>query len=304
MTNVLKPIADLALKFLLNAHLLLILVFSIFYFVPGAYIDDEHFVEHSLSSVDSIQSVNILSKVLDSMHRIYSLDFGVSYQNRNARVLDLVWNKALFSIQYLGIAAGLVFFLAIFTSFLVVRSKKKKIFVSVFVGLNQIPQLVLVPSIIYLFAYNSNMVPLKFDAHNFVSVVFVIVTLALKPLSQLTHLTVEKWQKEFSEVYVQFAKGKGLGRDRILLVHTFKNVANSFLGYFLTVILHLLTGSFILESLYSIPGFGLGFMDSVSQRDLPLVIGYIFLFSGIYLTLHFIIQILFLYINPRLREAS
>ncbi len=303
MTTVLKPIADLAVKFFLNVHLLLILVFSVFYFVPGAYIDDEHFIEQSLGSFDSIQSVNFLNKLMDSMHRIYSLDFGVSYQNRNARVLDLVWNKALFSFQYLGFAVALLFFLAILIAFLIVRSKKKKLFVSIFVGLNQVPQLVLIPSIIYIFAYINNIVPLKFDAHNFVSVIFVIFTVALKPLSQLIHLTVEKWQNETSEFYAQFAKGKGLGRDRILLVHTFKNVGNSFLGYFLTVVLHLLTGNFILESLYSIPGFGLGFMDSVLQRDLPLVIGYIFLFSGIYLTLHFVIQILFLYINPRLREA-
>ena len=285
-------------------HVLLILVFSIFYFVPGAYIDDEHFVEQSLGSPGSIRSDNLLQRIQESVQKFYSLDFGVSFQNRNAHVLDLILNKAIFSIQYLSFAVAMLFVLSILISFLIVRSKKKRLFVSLFIGVNQIPQLVLIPSLIYLFAYLSSIVPLRFDPHNLICVVFVVGTLALKPLSQLVHMTVEKWEKEASELYAQFARAKGLGRDRILLIHTFKNVGNSFLGYFLTVVLHLLTGNFILESLYSIPGFGLGFMDSVLQRDLPLVIGYIFLFSGIFLTLHFIIQILFLYINPRLRESS
>lgn len=305
MIAVLKPIADLAIKFVLNVHLLLIIIFSIFYYVPGAYIDDELFVEQTQNQISTTTApVGYFSNVKSSLVKFYTLDFGVTYHNQNAKVLDLVWNKALFSFSYLGYTIVSLFLVAIMGSFLIMRVKRKGRYLSFLSGFNQIPQLVLIPAIIYIFSYLNDFVPLKFDPRNSLSVVFVVATLALKPVTQLMQMTIVKWQKEMDEVYASFAKAKGLGKNRILLVHTFKNVANSFLGYFLTIVLQILTGNFILESLYSVPGFGLGFMDSVLQRDLPLVVGYIFLFSSIYLLLHFLIQIAFIQINPRLRESE
>jgi oligopeptide transport system permease protein len=274
-------------------------VFSIFHFVPGAYVDDEHIVEQ-VGAVPTKK--DFFFDLKKSLVDFYTLDFGVTYHNHNSKVMDLIWQKATFSFRYLGFTLILLFSASILFSYLIVRSKYRWMFLSFFKVLSQIPQLVLIPLIIYFFSYFFSIVPLKFDPYNSWCLLFVVFTLALKPLSQLIHLTAEKWHKEMGEVYVQFARAKGLSRNRVMFVHVFKNIANSFLAYFLTITLQLLTGNFILESLYSIPGFGLGFMDSVSQRDLPLVIGYIFLFSGLYLTLHFATQVLFVYLNPRLRE--
>ncbi len=304
MTTALRPILNLALKFFLNLHLLLIIIFTIFHFVPGAYIDDELLVEHAQNHLSVGAKSGAFLSIKKSLVDFYTLDFGVAYHNHNAKVLDLVWNKSVFSFSYLGYTVLILFTMAIFVSFLIMKAKKKARLLSFFSGFNQIPQLVLIPAIIYFCAYLNSFVPLKFDPHSVVGNIFVILTLAVKPVSQLIHMTVTKWQAETGEVYASFAKSKGISKNKILLVHTFKNVANSFLGYFLTIVLQLLTGNFILESLYSVPGFGLGFMDSVLQRDLPLVIGYLFLFSSLYLSLHFLIQILFLQINPRLREVE
>lgn len=304
LTSILKPYADIAFKLAINFHLLLILIFSIFHTVPGAYIDDEHFVEQVKNIAPDKKKMNFFIQLKESIHDFYTLDFGNSFQNRNVRVMDLIKIKAEYSFQYLSWAVIFLFFGAILISFLVMKSKKTYFYLSFFKALNQLPQLVLIPGIVYVFAYMTSLVPLKFDPNNFRCHIFVILALVIKPLSQLVHMTVEKWQKEMMETYVYFARAKGLSRNRVLIVHTFKNVANTFLGYFLTIVLHVLTGNFILESLYSIPGFGLGFMDSVLQRDLPLVIGYIFLFSSLYLTLHFIVQIFFLYLNPRLQEVE
>ncbi len=295
-----KPLLDLVFKFVLNFHLLLVIIFSIFYFVPGAYIDDEHIVEQAAHNLP--EKKYFFFSLKESLIDFYTLDFGVTYHNHNLKVTDLIWNKALFSFHYLGIAIAVLFSLSIFVSFLIVKSRRRRYFLSILRFLNQIPQLVMIPLVIYIFSYLFSIVPLKFDPYSASCIVFVVATLLIKPLGQLIQLTVEKWQKETSEVYVQFARSKGLSRNRVFIVHMFKNIANSFLGYFLTIVLQLLTGNFILESLYSIPGFGLGFMDAVSQRDLPMVIGYLFLFSSLYLMLHFLVQMLFLYLNPRLKD--
>lgn len=300
--NLIKAIFDLTFKFILNVHLLLVIIFSIFYFVPGSYIDDEHFVEQ-VNQVVSTQKYFFFS-LKESLVDFYTLDFGVTLHNKNLKVTEFIWNKAIFSFRYLGLAVGILLLVSVVISFLLVRSRERSRYLNVLRVLNQIPQLVMIPIIIYLFSYLFNLVPLKFDPYSTACHVFVIATLLIKPLGQLIQLTVEKWHKENSETYVQFARAKGLSRNRVLVIHMFKNIANSFLGYFLTIVLQLLTGNFILESLYSIPGFGLGFMDSVSQRDLPVVIGYLFLFSSLYLTLHFAVQTIYLYINPRLRDLE
>jgi len=300
--NLIKAFFDLAFKFILNVHLLLFIIFSVFYFVPGAYIDDEHIVEQ-VSQAAPTQKYFFFS-LKESLVDFYTLDFGVAFHNKNLKVTELIWNKAVFSFQYLGMSVAILLIVSILISFFVVRSRERRRYLSFLKVLNQVPQLVMIPLIIYLFSYLFNLVPLKFDPYSTACHVFVIATLLIKPLGQLIQLTAEKWHKEKSELYVQFARAKGLGRNRVLIVHMFKNIASSFLGYFLTIVLQLLTGNFILESLYSIPGFGLGFMDSVSQRDLPVVVGYLFLFSVLYLTLHFIVQTIYLYINPRLRDIA
>lgn len=297
-----KAFFDLTFKFILNVHLLLVIIFSIFYFVPGSYVDDEHFVEQ-VNQLVPVQKYFFFS-LKESLVDFYTLDFGVTLHNKNLKVTELIWNKAVFSFQYLGTAVGILLVVSIVISFLVVRSRERSRYLDVLRVINQIPQLVMIPLIIYLFSYLFNVVPLTFDPYSTACHVFVIATLLIKPLGQLIQLTVEKWHKENSEMYVQFARAKGLSRNRVLVIHMFKNIANSFLGYFLTIVLQLLTGNFILESLYSVPGFGLGFMDSVSQRDLPVVIGYLFLFSSLYLTLHFAVQTIYLYINPRLRDLA
>lgn len=297
-----KAFFDLAFKFILNVHLLLFIIFSVFYFVPGSYIDDEHIVEQ-ISQTAPSQKYFFFS-LKESLVDFYTLDFGVTFHNKNLKVTELIWNKAVFSFQYLGMSVAILLIVSILISFLVVRSRERRRYLSFLKVLNQVPQLVMIPLIIYLFSYLFNLVPLKFDPYSTACHVFVIATLLIKPLGQLIQLTTEKWHKEKSELYVQFARAKGLGRNRVLFVHMFKNIANSFLGYFLTIVLQLLTGNFILESLYSIPGFGLGFMDSVSQRDLPVVVGYLFLFSVLYLTLHFTVQTIYLCINPRLRDTA
>lgn len=302
MGSFVKPLFDLSIKFIINVHLLLIIVFTIFYFVPGAYFDDEHFVETAVSAPAAPK--NFFLSIKKSVGEFYALDFGVTYHNRNSKVTDIIWQKAKFSLPYLGITALVLLIAPVFAAFLIVRIRKADKFHAVFRWINRVPQLVMIPLIIYFFSYVTSLVPLKFDIHEVKCLVFVVFALSLKPISQLIDLTVEKWQKEKTEMYVQFARAKGLSKSRVLIVHMFKNFANSYLGYFLTILLQILTGNFILESLYSIPGFGLGFMDSVTQRDLPLVVGYIFLFSSLFLTLHFLIQLVFLYLNPRLREAT
>ncbi|MBL7542985.1 MAG: ABC transporter permease [Bdellovibrionaceae bacterium] len=304
LSSAAKPFFDLTFKFLINFHLLLIIIFTIFYFVPGAYIDDEHFVENTSVAGAVADKPDFFFSVKDSLKAFYSLDFGMAYHNRNSKVIDIVWKKASYSFRYLSTSILVLFFFSILISFFIVRSKNRRHFLLFFRGLNQIPQLVLIPVVIYFFSYAFSIVPLRFDPNSRSSYCFVIFVLLIKPMGQLIHLMVERWHREKSETYVQFARAKGLSNNRILFVHMFKNIANSFLGYFLTIVLQLLTGNFILESLYSIPGFGLGFMDSVSQRDLPLVVGYLFLFSSLYLTLHFSVQIVFMYLNPKLRESE
>lgn len=300
LTSFVKPLIDLTFKFVLNFHLLLVIIFSIFHFVPGAYIDDELFVESSGAPV--APNKDFFPSLKTSFVDFYTLDFGVTYHNRNLKVIDLVWQKAQFSFSYLGATIAILFVSSIGISFLAVRSSQRRRILLFLQSINQVPMLVLLPLIIYVCAYRFSWVPLKFDPYNLSCLVFVIVTLSIKPMAQLVQFMIEKWFNETGEMYAQFARAKGIGRDRVLLVHIFKNIANSFLAYFLTIILQLLTGNFIMESAYSIPGFGLGFMDSVSQRDLPLVIGYLFLFSSLYLSLHFLVQIVFVYLNPRFRD--
>jgi oligopeptide transport system permease protein len=103
--------------------------------------------------------------------------------------------------------------------------------------------------------------------------------------------------------YVRTAKAKGLSSRRILFVHVLKNslipavtAAGPLLGF-------LITGSFIIEYIFAIPGIGKYYITAVSSRDYSVVMGLTVLLSVIVVIANMVVDILYGVLDPRTREA-
>jgi oligopeptide transport system permease protein len=129
-------------------------------------------------------------------------------------------------------------------------------------------------------------------------------TLGLLPLAVCIRLVRGATLETMHEEYVVAARGRGLRRRRVLWVHVLRNsllpvltVVGPMLGY-------LVTGSFVIEVLFSVPGISRYYVASVLARDYTVVLGITVLLAVMIIVANLIVDIVQAYLDPRVREAS
>ncbi|EKD41722.1 MAG: hypothetical protein ACD_73C00559G0002 [uncultured bacterium] len=128
------------------------------------------------------------------------------------------------------------------------------------------------------------------------------VILALTPLSFLTLITFEAVQKEKNQDYIKAARAKGLRLRTVYLKHILKNAFFSLLAFIGPITANLLTGSFIVENLFAIPGLGRHFVTGILDRDYFLVMGAIMIYSLLLIAINLITESLASLFDPRVKS--
>lgn len=133
--------------------------------------------------------------------------------------------------------------------------------------------------------------------------VLPIATLAFTPAAFMGRLLYLRINSELKEPYVRFAESKGLSEHAILFRHVLRNACSPMLAYLGPFTANIVTGSFIVEKIYAIPGLGQWFVTSVTQRDYPLIISLALLYCVILMTCVLIGDLASAWANPVQRRA-
>jgi ABC-type dipeptide/oligopeptide/nickel transport system permease component len=135
------------------------------------------------------------------------------------------------------------------------------------------------------------------------SKILPVIALGLGPMAYFARLVRGTMLETLQQDYVRTAKAKGLRWHRVLLVHVLKNsltpavtAAGPLLGF-------LITGSFIIEYIFAIPGIGKYYITAVSARDYSVVMGLTVLLSVIVILANLVVDILYGFLDPRTREV-
>ena len=127
--------------------------------------------------------------------------------------------------------------------------------------------------------------------------------LGLLPMAYFARLVRGTMLETFQQDYVRTARAKGLRWRRVVGLHVLRNslipvvtAAGPLLGF-------LITGSFIIEFIFSIPGIGKGYIDGVRNRDYSLVMALTVLLSVVVIVANLVVDILYGFLDPRTREA-
>ena len=127
--------------------------------------------------------------------------------------------------------------------------------------------------------------------------------LGLLPMAYFARLVRGAMLETFQQDYVRTARAKGLRYRRVVGLHVLRNslipvvtAAGPLLGF-------LVTGSFVIEYIFSIPGIGKGFIDGVRNRDYALVMALTVLLSLVIIVANLVVDILYGFLDPRTREA-
>lgn len=127
--------------------------------------------------------------------------------------------------------------------------------------------------------------------------------LAVMPMASIARVTRASLANTMGENYVRTARAKGLTQRRVMLVHVLRNAAVPIITFLGPTLMEMFTGLFIVESLYSFPGFGRQYWDSVLQLDYPVILGLTLIYAAGIMFVNLFIEVLSEFLDPRIRSA-
>ncbi len=163
-----------------------------------------------------------------------------------------------------------------------------------------IPPFVLGPILMLLFAVRLHWLPSAgWDSP--ANYVMPVLVLAARPAALLARFMRSSMLEVIRQDYIRTAYAKGLSPGRVLAKHAIKNAFLPVLTVLGNTFGFLLTGSFVVENIFDIPGIGYESVQSILQRDYPVIQGVALLVAVIFIAVNLIVDILYGIIDPRVR---
>lgn len=130
------------------------------------------------------------------------------------------------------------------------------------------------------------------------------ITLGWFAVAGLMRLTRSAMLDVLGTEYVKLARIKGLPERRVIWKHAFKNAALPVVTFAALVFVALLNGSIITETVFGWPGLGLLVIEAVESRDYPIVQAVVLCLSAMYIGVNLLVDVLYAYLNPKIRYSS
>jgi oligopeptide transport system permease protein len=153
---------------------------------------------------------------------------------------------------------------------------------------------------IYVFAVNLKLIPIVgwgTPKH----MILPTLILSLGAMAFLTRITRASMLEAIRQDYVRTARGKGLSEQMVIVGHALKNAMIPVATIIGPATAGLITGSFIIETLFSVPGLGREFVVSIVRRDYPVIMGVYLLYAFLIAVANLTVDILYGVLDPRIR---
>jgi len=130
------------------------------------------------------------------------------------------------------------------------------------------------------------------------------VALAMMPMAYIARLTRASMLDALGNDYIRTARAKGLPRWTVVWKHAFRNAFLPVFTYLGPATAYALTGSFVVETVFNIPGLGQHFVNGVKNRDQTLILGTVLVYAAFLLTLNLLVDIGYAGVDPRIEIAA
>lgn len=245
----------------------------------------------------------LLKQYGDYMLRLVKWDLGPSFKQKGRDVNEIISTHFPVSAQ-LGLTAVALSLLVGIPAGIISALRQNKwqdqlaMFFSV-IGV-AVPNFVMASLLMYCFALKLPWFPAALwgtPAH------MVLPTIALSgfPMAFIARLTRSSMLEVLQQDYIRTARSKGLSERVMIYRHALKNALIPVVTYLGPLVAGVLTGSFVIEKIFAVPGLGRYFVQSIYNRDYTVIMGITFFDSLILVSLNFLVDVAYVFIDPRIR---
>lgn len=248
----------------------------------------------------------LLTQYISYLWNALHFDFGVSFQFANQDVSTLIAQRMGPSSQ-LGIQAlifGVIAGTGIGAAAAVRRNTKTDTALSVLavIGIS-VPSFVFAALLQYFVGLKLGWLPIA-GWKGFMSTILPTIALGLSPLAISARFIRTEMVDVLGSDYIELARAKGLSKNEIIWKHAMRNSLIPLVTLIGPLAVNLLTGSIVVENIFSIPGIGNQFVSSILTNDYQLIMGTTIVYAMMLMVVLLITDILYGVIDPRIRLAK
>ncbi|MYL33881.1 ABC transporter permease subunit [Pontibacillus yanchengensis] len=301
-----KYIAKRLVLMILTIFIIASLTFFLMHAIPGSPFNEERGTNETVQA--NLEEHYHLDEPLFVQYLIYmksvaTFDFGPSIKQPTETVNDLLGRGFPISAE-LGIVTIVVavisgIILGVFASLRHNGIIDYLAMAFAVLGIS-IPNFVLATLLIQKFAVDWEILPAatwSSPAH----MILPTIALATGPMAIIARLTRSSMIETLTQDYIKTAHAKGLKPWKIVIKHALKNALMPVVTIMGTLLAGILTGTFVIEKIFAIPGMGKYFVESINQRDYPVIMGTTVFYSAFLIGMLFLVDIAYGVLDPRIK---
>ena len=298
------------IKRIFNAFIVLWIVITITFFlmhaIPGGpFTAEKSLPPYVLHSIEERYKLNdpLYKQYGDYLCNLVQGDLGPSFKYPGRSVNDII--KDGFPVSFkLGIEAILIAIIIGIPAGILAGVKKDKWqdrAVNFFTTLGvAVPSFVVAALLIYVLSTKLHLLPAAMW-NGWRYEIMPALALSGMPMSFIARLTRSSMLDILSQDYIKTARAKGLSWSKVLIKHALPNSLIPVVTYLGPMTASILTGSFVIETIFAIPGLGQYFVTSIYNRDYTVILGVTIFYSVIVIVLNMVVDLLYPLLDPRIK---
>lgn len=290
---------------LLTVWVVITVTFFVMRAVPGGPFASEKALSEAATA--ALEAKYGMDKPLMEQYATYlkdvvtKFDFGPSLTQRGRNVIDIIVDGMSVSIKLGLTAAFAALIIGVVLGALAALRRNSipdKIIMVITTAFVSMPSFIMGSLLLVLFAIKLRILPANGVVQG--GLILPVVTLALYPMAYITRLTRSSMLDVLGQDYIRTARAKGVSGKDIIFGHALKNSLIPVITYFGPMLAYIVTGSLVVEQIFAVPGIGRAFVNSITGRDYPLIMGTTIVLAVLIVVMNLVSDILYKVVDPRI----
>ena len=232
---------------------------------------------------------------------VTKFDFGPSLKQRGQSVITIISRGLKVSLRLGVIAAFSALLVGVVLGSIAALRRNKivdRVIMVITTAFVSMPSFIMGTLLLVLFAIKWMILPA--NGSTGAGLVLPIITLALYPMAYITRLTRSSMLDVLGQDYIRTARAKGVPGFKVIFGHALKNSLIPVITYFGPMLAYIVTGSIVVEQIFAVPGIGRAFVNSITGRDYPLIMGTTIILACLIIIMNLVSDLLYKIVDPRI----
>lgn len=249
---------------------------------------------YGLDKPVGVQFVNYMKDILHG-------DFGVSLKT-GRDIAETIRTRFAVSARLglMAIVVALIFGVVLGAVAALNRNKWPDHIIIFFVTLfTAMPSFVMASFLLLIFCIQLKVIPVWNTADP--NYILPVIALSLSPMAYITRLTKTSMLDVLGQDYIRTARAKGVSPMKVIFIHALRNALIPVITYVGPLTASILTGSLVVENIFTIGGLGSQFVDSITNRDYTMIMGVTIFLAAIMVLMNLVSDLLYKLVDPRIQ---